>query len=168
MNIVERFLQYVAFDTQSAEDTGKTPSTDKQFNLARFLKNELETLGLEDVEMTDNGCVYATLPANTTDDVPVIGFIAHMDTSPDCSGENVKPRIVKAYDGAPIVLNEEKGIVTTPEKFPELKAHIGEDLIVTDGTTYLVNEEGVIEKIFTPKEIKTKIHAEQILDYIHQ
>ena len=137
MNIVERFLQYVAFDTQSAEDTGKTPSTDKQFNLARFLKNELETLGLEEVEMTDNGCVYATLPANTTDDVPVIGFIAHMDTSPDCSGENVKPRIVKAYDGAPIVLNEEKGIVTTPEKFPELKAHIGEDLIVTDGTTLL-------------------------------
>ena len=137
MNIVERFLQYVAFDTQSAEDTGKTPSTDKQFNLARFLKNELETLGLEEVEMTDNGCVYATLPANTTDDVPVIGFIAHMDTSPDCSGENVKPRIVKAYDGAPIVLNEEKSIVTTPEKFPELKAHIGEDLIVTDGTTLL-------------------------------
>ena len=102
MNIVERFLQYVAFDTQSAEDTGKTPSTDKQFNLARFLKNELEALGLEDVEMTDNGCVYATLPANTSDDVPVIGFIAHMDTSPDASGENVKPRQI-AYAGGDIV-----------------------------------------------------------------
>ena len=137
MDIVERFLKYVSFDTQSAEDTGKTPSTEKQLALARYLQNELEEIGLTDVELDANGYLYATLPANTDKEVPVIGFIAHMDTSPDCSGKNVRPRIVKDYDGKDIVLNAEGGIVSSPAKFPELLDHVGEDLIVTDGYTLL-------------------------------
>ena len=137
MDIVERFLKYVSFDTQSAEDTGKTPSTDKQLDLARYLQSELKEIGLQDVELDANGYLYATLPANTDKEVPVIGFIAHMDTSPDCSGKNVRPRIVKAYDGKDIVLNAEGGIVSSPAKFPELLDHVGEDLIVTDGYTLL-------------------------------
>ena len=137
MTIVERFLKYVSFDTQSAEDTGVTPSTAKQFALAEYLKAELESIGLTDVELDEKGYLYATLPANTERPVPTIGFIAHMDTSPDCSGANVKPRIVSAYDGGDIVLDAQAGIVTSPEKFPELKQHVGEDLIVTDGHTLL-------------------------------
>lgn len=137
MDIVERFLKYVAFDTQSAEDTGKTPSTDKQWKLAEYLKEELTTLGLTEVELDDNGYVYATLPANTDKDVPTIGFIAHMDTSPDCSGENVQPHIVENYDGGDIVLDAAAGLVTSPKKFPELLDHVGEDLIVTNGHTLL-------------------------------
>ncbi len=137
MTIVERFLKYVSFDTQSAEDTGTTPSTEKQWELARYLKNELESIGLTEVELDENGYLYATLPANTDAAVPTIGFIAHMDTSPDCSGKDVKPRIVKAYDGGDIALDEAAGIVTSPKKFPELLDHVGEDLIVTDGHTLL-------------------------------
>lgn len=137
MNIVERFLKYVSFDTQSAEDTGRTPSTEKQFALARHLEAELKALGMEDVELDENGYLYATLPANTDKPLPVIGFIAHMDTSPDCSGADVKPRIVKNYDGTDIVLDAGAGIVTDVKKFPELLAHVGEDLIVTDGHTLL-------------------------------
>lgn len=137
MTIVERFLKYVAFDTQSAEDSATTPSTDKQWELARYLKSELEGIGLTEVELDDNGYLYATLPANTTRDVPTIGFIAHMDTSPDCSGQGVKPRIVERYDGTDIALDAEAGIVTSPRKFPELLDHVGEDIIVTDGHTLL-------------------------------
>ncbi len=137
MTIVERFLKYVSFDTQSADDAGKTPSTDKQLLLAEYLKAELEEIGLEDVLLDENGYLYATLPANDPKPVPTVGFIAHMDTSPDCSGKDVKPRIVKAYDGGDIVLDAEAGIVTSPAKFPELKAHVGEDIIVTDGHTLL-------------------------------
>ena len=137
MDIVERFLKYVSFDTQSAEDAGKTPSTDKQLRLAEYLTEELKALGLTEVEMDANGYVYATLPANTDRPVPTIGFIAHMDTSPDCSGCNVKPRIVKDYDGSDLVLDAEAGIVSSPKKFPELLDHIGEDIIVTDGHTLL-------------------------------
>lgn len=137
MNIVDRFLKYVSFDTQSADETGQTPSTDKQWNLAHHLRQELTELGLDDVILDDNGYLYATLPANTDATVPTIGFIAHMDTSPDCSGENVHPRIVHAYDGSDIVLDGEAGIVTSPKKFPELLDHIGEDIIVTDGHTLL-------------------------------
>lgn len=137
MNIVERFLKYVSFDTQSAEDVDKTPSTDKQLKLAEYLRDELTQIGMSEVEMDDNGYVYATLPANTDKDVPTIGFISHMDTSPDCSGKDVKPRIVKAYDGTDIMLDEKEGIVTSPKKFPELLSHIGEDIIVTDGHTLL-------------------------------
>lgn len=137
MDIVSRFLKYVSFDTQSAEDTGKTPSTDKQWALAEYLKQELAEIGLTEVELDANGYLYATLPANTRREVPTIGFIAHMDTSPDCSGADVKPRIVRGYDGGDIVLDAEAGIVTSPEKFPELRDHVGEDIIVTDGHTLL-------------------------------
>ena len=137
MTIVERFLKYVSFDTQSAEDSETTPSTEKQWVLARFLKEELEGIGLTEVEIDEHAYVYATLPANTDKPLPTVGFIAHMDTSPDCSGKDVKPRIVKDYDGGDIVLDEAAGIVTSPKKFPELLDHVGEDIIVTDGHTLL-------------------------------
>lgn len=138
MELVDRFLKYVSFDTQSSEENeAQCPSSDKQFDLARYLKQELEELGLQEVEMDEHGYVYATLPANTDKTVPTIGFIAHMDTSPDCSGANVHPRIIQDYDGSDIVLNAKLGIKTTVAQFPELKDHIGEDLIVTDGTTLL-------------------------------
>ena len=137
MTIVERFLKYVSFDTQSAEDSETTPSTEKQWALARYLKEELEGIGLTEVEIDEHAYVYATLPANTDKPLPTVGFIAHMDTSPDCSGKDVKPRIVKDYDGGDIVLDEAAGIVTSPKKFPELLNHVGEDIIVTDGHTLL-------------------------------
>ncbi len=153
MDIVERFLKYVSFDTQSAEDAGKTPSTDKQLRLAEYLKDELAALGLTEVEMDANGYVYATLPANTEKSVPVIGFISHMDTSPDCSGENVRPRIVTQYDGGDIVLDASAGIVTSPKKFPELLQHVGEDIIVTDGHTLLgADDKAGIAEIVTAME----------------
>ncbi len=137
-DITERFLKYVSFDTQSADGTGCVPSTEKQWALAHHLKDELKAMGLTEVVLDDKGYLYATLEANTeATDVPTIGFIAHIDTSPDCSGANVKPRIIKGYDGGDIVLDAEAGIVTRPEKFPELLNHIGEDLIVTDGHTLL-------------------------------
>ena len=135
MNIVERFLSYVAYDTQSSEETHVTPSTEKQRVFAQHLKEELIAEGLQDVELDEMGYLYATLPTNTDQQVPTIGFIAHMDTSPDASGKGVKPRIIEKYDGKDILLSE--GIVTSVEKFPELLEHIGEDLIVTDGTTLL-------------------------------
>jgi len=137
MTLVERFLKYVSFDTQSSEESGVTPSTDKQMVFARFLKTELEQLGLEDIELDEHGYLYATLPANTDKPVPTVGFIAHMDTSPDCSGANVNPRIVENYDGSDIVLCAEEGITLSPAQFPELLEHKGEDLIVTDGKTLL-------------------------------
>lgn len=137
MDIVERFLKYVSFDTQSAEDADTTPSTAKQLKLAEYLRDELKEIGLTEVEMDENGYVYASLPANTDKDIPTIGFISHMDTSPDCSGADIHPRIVKDYDGQDIVLDETAGIVTSPKKFPELLDHIGEDIIVTDGYTLL-------------------------------
>ncbi len=137
MTLVERFLKYVSFDTQSNEETGVTPSTPGQMVFARYLKEELEALGLQEVTLDDNGYLFATLPANIEGDVPVVGFIAHMDTSPDMSGKDVKPRIVHGYDGGDIVLDEAEGIVLSPSQFPELLAHKGEDLIVTDGHTLL-------------------------------
>ena len=135
MTITERFLNYTKFDTQSNEDSTSIPSTSKQLIFAEFLKKELENEGFDDVEMDEMGYIYATLPANTKKKAPVIGFISHYDTSPDCSGADIKPRIVENYDGQPITLSE--GIVSHPEKFPELLDHVGEDLIVTDGTTLL-------------------------------
>lgn len=133
--LTQRFLKYVSFDTQSSESSNTTPSTPKQMVFAEYLRDELISIGLSDVELDSNGYLYATLPANTDKQVPTIGFIAHMDTSPDCSGKDVKPRIVENYDGTDITLSE--GIVTSPAKFPELLQHIGEDLIVTDGHTLL-------------------------------
>lgn len=135
MDLTERFLNYTKFDTQSSEDSDSVPSTAKQLVFAKYLKEELETEGLDDVEMDSMGYVYATLKANTSAKIPTIGFISHYDTSPDCSGANIKPRIVRNYDGKDIVLSE--GIVSSPSKFPELLDHVGEDLIVTDGHTLL-------------------------------
>lgn len=135
MNITERFLNYTRFDTQSSEDSQTVPSTSKQLVFAKYLKEELIREGLQDVEMDEMGYVYATLKGNTRKNVPTIGFISHYDTSPDSSGANVNARIVENYRGGDIELSP--GIISSPEKFPELNAHIGEDLIVTDGHTLL-------------------------------
>ena len=145
MDITERFLNYTKFDTQSAEDSDSVPSTPKQLVFAEYLKKELEREGLSNVELDSKGYLYATLKANTKDEVPTIGFISHYDTSPDCSGADIKPHIVNNYDGSDIVLgvwSQETGvsgqeIISSPKKFPELLQHVGEDLIVTDGHTLL-------------------------------
>ena len=137
MTLVERFLKYVSFDTQSSEETRLTPSTPGQMVFAEYLKSELESLGLEEITLDEHGYLFATLPANTDKAVPTIGFIAHMDTSPDMSGKDVSPRIVENYTGSDIVLNAEEKIVLSPVQFPELLAHKGEDLIVTNGKTLL-------------------------------
>ena len=137
MNLVERFLKYVSFDTQSNEETRVTPSTPGQMVFAKYLKTELEDLGLEDITLDEHGYLFATLPANTEKKLPVIGFIAHMDTSPDMTGKNVSPRIVGKYDGSDIVLCAEEKVILSPKQFPELLNHKGEDLIVTDGKTLL-------------------------------
>ncbi len=153
MDLIERFLGYTAVDTQSSEESATVPSTAKQMNLAKILRDELEGMGLEDVIMDEMGYVYATLPANTDKKVPTIGFISHMDTSPSMSGKDVKPRIVGNYDGGDIVLNKELDIVLSPSLFPELLAHKGEDLIVTDGTTLLgADDKAGIAEIITAVE----------------
>lgn len=135
MDLTERFINYTKFDTQSSEDSDSVPSTAKQLAFAKYLKQELEDEGLSDVEMDEMGYIYATLEANTKKKIPTIGFISHMDTSPDASGANIKARIIRNYDGNDIELSP--GIVSSVEKFPELKFHKGEDIIVTDGTTLL-------------------------------
>ena len=135
MTLTERFLNYTKFDTQSSEESQTVPSTSKQLIFAEYLKKELEAEDFDDVEMDSQGYIYATLPANTKKKAPVIGFISHYDTSPDCSGADIKARIVDNYDGGDIQLSE--GIVSSPKKFPELLEHVGEDLIVTDGHTLL-------------------------------
>ena len=137
MTVTDRFLDFVKYDTQSDELTNLTPSTPGQMKFARFLKSVVEGMGLHDVELDDNGYLYATLPATTDKDIPTIGFIAHMDTSPDMSGRHVNPRIVEKYQGGDIVLNEEEKIILSPTQFPELNHYVGQDLIVTDGTTLL-------------------------------
>lgn len=137
MDIVDRFIKYARIDTQSDESSTQTPSTQKQFNLAKEVEKEAVEMGLSDVSLDNNCYLTATLPANTRKDVPVIGFIAHFDTSPDMSGENVNPRIVKNYNGEDILLNESKKVIMSPTDFPELLHHVGEDIIVTDGTTLL-------------------------------
>ena len=161
MNIIERFLNYTKFDTQSAEDSQTVPSTPKQLDFARYLKEELEHEGLQDVEMDDKGYIYATLPANTDTDIPTIGFISHYDTSPDCSGADIKARIVEKYDGHEIVLSE--GIVLSPRKFPELLAHEGEDLIVTDGHTLL----GADDKAGIAEIVQAMVYLQEHPDIKH-
>ena len=153
MDIVERFLNYVKFDSQSDENSETVPSSAKQWNIARYLKDELEAVGLEDVVLDDMGYVYATLPSNINEEVPTVGFIAHYDTSPDCSGADIKPRIVH-YDGGDIKLNEE--VYTRADQFPELKSHVGEDIIVTDGTTLLGADDkaGIAEIVQAMVELK--------------
>ena len=155
MDIVERFLNYTKFDTQSAEDADCVPSTKKQLVFADYLKKELEAEGLDDVEMDDKGYIYATLKANTKDSVPTIGFISHYDTSPDCSGAGIKAQIVHSYDGSDILLSE--GIVSSPKKFPELLQHVGEDLIVTDGTTLL----GADDKAGIAEIVQAMVYLQQ-------
>ena len=136
MTIVDRFLKYVSFCTTSDEATNLTPSTPGQLTFAQYLRDELTTLGLTEVELDDNGYVTATLPANT-EGKPTVGFIAHMDTSPDASGKNIHPRIVTDYDGQDIVLNEKENIVLETAKYPEILRYKGQDIIVTDGKTLL-------------------------------
>ena len=145
--VTERFLRYVAVDTESKEDGGQVPSSEGQWELARMLEKELKELGASNVRMTEHCHVYATIPATTDREVPALGFVSHMDTSPEISGANIKARIVKNYDGGDIVLNEEKNIVLSPNDFSSLKRNVGQDLIVTDGTTLLGgdNKAGIAE-----------------------
>lgn len=150
MTVTDRFLDFVKFDTQSDELTNMTPSSPGQMEFARYLKAVLLGMGLEDVTLDDYGYLFATLPANTDKEVPVVGFIAHMDTSPDMSGRNVNPRIVRNYDGTPIVLNETEGVILGSDEFPELSGYVGDDLIVTDGTTLLgADDKAGIAEIIT-------------------
>mgnify|MGYP003772329415 CR=1 FL=1 len=153
MNIVERFIKYVKIDTQSDENNSQTPSTQKQFNLAKEVEREMIEMGLTEVSLDNNCYLMATLPSNINKEVPTIGFIAHFDTSPDMSGENVNPRIVKNYDGKDIVLNEEQNIISSPNDFPELLKFVGDDIIVTDGTTLLgADDKAGIAEIMTAME----------------
>lgn len=150
MKVTDRFLKYVKFDTESSTQTGVTPSTPGQMVLAKELEKELREMGLEDISLDDKCYLMATLPANTTKNIPTIGFVAHMDTSPDMSGKNVNPRIVSNYDGKDIVLNKESNIILSPNDFPEMTDYIGQDLIVTDGTTLLgADDKAGIAEILT-------------------
>lgn len=135
--VVEKFLKYVKFDTRSEEESNEVPSTSKQLILAEELVKELKEMGMQEVSVDANGYVMAILPGNINKNAPVIGFIAHMDTSPELSGENVNPKIVKSYDGSDIILNEEQNVVLRISESPELKDYIGQDIITTDGTTLL-------------------------------
>ena len=137
MLIEKRFLKYVSFDTQSDESSTTSPSTEKQFDLADFLSEEMQILGVDEVERTDQGIVYGKIYSNTDEPTKAIGFIAHMDTSPDASGHDIHPRIIRSYPGGRIILNEEKKMYLDPETNPELKGLVGDDLITTDGTTLL-------------------------------
>ncbi|WP_273320536.1 peptidase T [Vallitalea guaymasensis] len=174
MNVCEKFLKYVKVETTSNEESETCPSTAVQLDLAKILVEELNILGLEDISLDDNGYIMATLKANTDKDIPSIGFISHMDTSPDISGKDVKPRIIENYDGENIVLNETLKVVLSTKEYPSLLNYKGKDLIVTDGTTllgaddkagvaeimsameYLINhpeiKHGTIKVAFTPDE----------------
>ena len=135
--VVDRFLRYVKFDTKSCEESESFPSTKGQMEFAKKLKKELENLGLEEITLDENGYLMATIPSNMDRKVKTVGFIAHMDTSPDVSGENVNPRLVENYDGEDIILNKEENIVLSPKDFSDLKDYVGKTLIVTDGKTLL-------------------------------
>lgn len=153
MNVQDRFLKYVKYDTQSDEYSSTVPSTAKQLVLANALVDEMKSIGIEDAHVDEFGVVYGTIPKTCDSEVKTIGFIAHMDTSPDMSGENVKPRIVSSYDGTNIVLNEELGISMGVDEFECLADKIGEDLIVTDGTTLLgADDKAGIAEIMTMAE----------------
>jgi tripeptide aminopeptidase len=150
MTVIDRFFKYISFDTQSDENSATTPSTGKQMFLAQALKSECEALGLSEISLDEHAYLMATLPANTDEKLPTIGFIAHLDTSPDMSGAKVKPRIVENYNGKDIILNDTENIVLSPVMFPELLLHIGEDLVVTDGTTLLgADDKAGIAEIMT-------------------
>lgn len=153
MNVLDRFLGYVKYDTQSDELTNLTPSTPGQMVFAQALEKELKSLGLKDITLDDNGYLMATLPSNTDRKVPTVGFIAHLDTSPDMSGRHVNPRIVENYDGGNIVLDADAGVVLSVDDFPELKDYVGERLIVTDGKTLLgADDKAGVAEIITAVE----------------
>lgn len=137
MEIKERFLNYVSFDTQSAENSQTVPSTSKQLKLGKYLVEELQSLGIENAKIDEYGVVYGTIPSNNNHQGDVIGFIAHMDTSPDASGKDIHPQIIKNYQGQKITLNEDKKLYLDPEQYPQLLHLIHHDLITTDGTTLL-------------------------------
>lgn len=172
--VVDYFLKYVDYDTQSEPDTKFNPSTDKQFELAKYLKNQLEEIGVQDVSVSDRCYVYGTIPATTEADCPTVGFLAHMDTSPDYPDDPTHPQIIKNYDGGDVILNKENGVVLSPDMFPFMKDYVGQDLITADGNTllgaddkagiaeivcmaeYLINHpeipHGTIKVAFTPDE----------------
>ncbi len=153
MNIVDRFFKYLAFETTSNPETKTTPSTNGQRIFAEELIKELKAIGLKDVTVDENAYIMATLPANTEKDIPVIGFISHMDTSPDMTAKNTKPRIVSNYNGKDIILNSEKNIILSPTNFPEIKNYIGQDIIVTDGNTLLgADDKAGVTEIVTAME----------------
>lgn len=157
MTVTERFLKYIKFETTSNENIDCCPSTNGQTVLAEVLRNELEEIGLADVEVSKDGYVYATIESNTDENIPTVGFIAHMDTSPDASGKDVKARIVSNYDSSDITLNKEKNITLGTKDFPELLKHKGEDIIVTDGTTLLgADDKAGIAEIMTAAEYLIK------------
>lgn len=155
--IKNRFLRYISIDTQSDENSDTCPSTTKQLVLLQILVDELQAMGLTDANMDENGYVMATLPANNGKSAPVIGFIAHVDTSPDMPGNDIKPRFVENYDGKDIVLNDKLNLLLSPRDFPEMKQYAGQTLIVTDGTTLLgADDKGGVTEIMTAVDYLTR------------
>ncbi len=153
MHVSERFLKYVSFDTESNPESSTVPTSEKQKDLAKFLVEEMKAIGIKDAYMDEYGYVYGTIEKNIDKEIPTIAFIAHMDTSPDLSGKDIKTRIIKNYDGKDIVLNEEKNIIMKTSEFEHLKSNIGKDLIVTDGTTLLgADDKAGIAEILTMAE----------------
>ena len=153
MTVLERFLNYVKIDTEAKDEQEMVPSTSKQRNLAELLAKELKEMGASNVRIAEHCYVYATIPSNTDKKVPALGFVSHMDTSPAMSGKDVKPRVVEKYDGGDIVLNEALGITLSPKRFPKLRNSIGDDLVVTDGTTLLgADDKAGIAEIMTMAE----------------
>ena len=159
-SLIDRFIRYVKIDTQSDDTvTDRFPSTEKQLELSNLLVKELKELGVQDVEIDRYGYVMATIPANIDKQVPVLGFLAHVDTSPDMPGKNVNPRFVENYDGADIVLNKELNVILSPAEFPELKNYLGQTLIVTDGTTLLgADDKAGVAEIMTAVEYMLQTH----------
>ncbi|MGE5627639.1 MAG: peptidase T [Solirubrobacterales bacterium] len=150
MNVVDRFLKYVKYDTRADEESLTSPTTKGQMELALELVEEIKSIGLEDISLDENGYIMATLPSNVERDVPVIGFIAHMDTSPEVSGKNVNPKFVENYNGEDIILNEEKNIILSPKEYPSLRNYVGKTLITTDGNTLLgADDKAGIAEILT-------------------
>lgn len=150
---VERFLNYVKIDTQSDDKSETFPSTDTQIGFSKMLAEELRTIGLSEVELDENGYLMATLPANTNKEIPVIGFIAHVDTSPDFNGKNVNPQVFKSYFGKPLILNEKKNIQLSAADFPALNNYVGQPIITTDGKSLLgADDKAGIAEIVTAME----------------
>lgn len=151
--VVERFIKYIGYDTRSDEDSSTIPTTPGQMVFAKELAEELVSLGMEDVSLDDKGYIMATLPSNVEKDVPVIGFIAHLDTSPEVTATNINPKFVENYNGEDIILNDEKNIILSPKEFPELRNYVGKTLITTDGNTLLgADDKAGVAEIMTAME----------------